>query len=165
MSDKTFELRLAREEGFRFTVDFGQDGVPDLVVDEPPPLGEGAGPNPTRLLAAAIGDCLSASLLFCLQKRRVPVEAMQGTVEGTVVRNEAGRLRVGGLRVRLEPTVSAEHRDRIERCLDVFEDFCIVTQSVRSGIDVEVTVEPRTGGEGVESADEVEPVPAAAGAE
>lgn len=147
MSDTRFQLRLTREERFRFTVDFGDDAIPDLVVDEPPPLGGGEGPNPARLLAAAIGNCLAASLLFCLQKSRVPVGAMRASVEGTIVRNDAGRLRIGEIRVRLEPTVPAEHRERIDRCIDTFEDFCIVTQSVRRGLDVDVAVRPRIGEE------------------
>jgi hypothetical protein len=30
----------------------------------------------------------------------------------------------------------------MRRCLELFEDFCVVTQSVRSGIAVDVSVEP-----------------------
>ena len=33
-------------------------------------------------------------------------------------------------------------RSRVERCLELFEDFCVVTQSVRNGIEVDVAVEP-----------------------
>jgi hypothetical protein len=31
----------------------------------------------------------------------------------------------------------------MRRCLELFEDFCVVTQSVRRGIDAEVAVAPR----------------------
>jgi organic hydroperoxide reductase OsmC/OhrA len=60
-----------------------------------------------------------------------------------MVRNQRGRLRIGGLKVRLAPDVRAEDRERIGRCLDLFEDFCIVTQSVREGLKVEVEVVPQ----------------------
>lgn len=40
-------------------------------------------------------------------------------------------------------TLRAADAAALGNCLDVFEDFCVVTQSVREGIDVEVTVEPR----------------------
>lgn len=30
----------------------------------------------------------------------------------------------------------------MRRCLELFEGFCVVTQSVRRGIDVDVAVEP-----------------------
>lgn len=38
-----------------------------------------------------------------------------------------------------------EDGERIGRCLELFEDLCVVTQSVRTGIDVQVAVEPKPG--------------------
>jgi hypothetical protein len=35
----------------------------------------------------------------------------------------------------------------INKCIELFEDFCIVTQSVRDGINVEVMVVDQTGKE------------------
>jgi uncharacterized OsmC-like protein len=141
---RRFELALTLGEGYAFTVDFGP-GIPALDTDEPPPLGAGAGPNPARLLGAAIGSCLGASLLFCLRKARVEVAGLRVNVDGELVRNEANRLRVGGVRVRLEPSLAGEPQppERLARCLELFESFCIVTESVRQGIDVSVAVEPQ----------------------
>lgn len=136
-----FTLRLDLQNGYAFTVQFDQPEVDDLLTDEPPPLGEGRGPNPARLLGAAVGNCLAASLLFCLRKARIEVAGLRATVRGSMTRNEDKRLRIAGLRVRLEPeTVRPEDQDRMGRCFDVFEDFCIVTESVRHGIPVEVQV-------------------------
>lgn len=150
-----FSITLDWQEGYEFSVDFGLEGVPDLVTDEPPPLGEGHGPNPARVLAAAVGNCMSASLKFCLDRAHLELEDLKTTVDGTIVRNEAGRLRVGSLRVRLEPTLEPADLERIGRCVEVFEDFCIVGQSVRQGIDVAVEVTPRAAtevaaGEGID---------------
>lgn len=139
---QTFRFSLRQEEDYRFVVDFDQPGVGPLVVDEPAPLGAGAGPSPTRLLGAAVGSCLSASLLFCMRKARLQPGAITTTVEGTVERNDRNRLRVTGLRVRIHPTLGEEDAARAGRCMDVFEDFCTVTQSVRDGIDIDVEVEP-----------------------
>ncbi|HEV2670509.1 MAG TPA: OsmC family protein [Gemmatimonadales bacterium] len=136
-----FEVGLTLRDGYTFTVDFPDGDVQPLVVDELPPLGEGNGPNPTRLLAAAIGSCLGASLLFCLRKARIEVSELRTTVEGTLVRNARGRLRIGRIGVRLAPELTAEQRTRMGRCLDLFQDFCIVTESVRDGIAVDVEVE------------------------
>ena len=141
MADERFEVALTLRDGYAFTVDFAAGEGAPLVVDELPPLGEANGPNPARLLAAAVGSCLSASLLFCLRKSRVEVSQLRTTVEGTIVRNERGRLRIGGIRVRLAPEVTPEQRERMARCLDLFQDFCIVTESVREGIAVDVQVE------------------------
>lgn len=142
MEDQGFSLEMTLRSGFELGVDFGEEGIPDLTVDEPPPLGEGAGPNPARLLGAAVGSCMSASLLFCLRRARIDVAELRTTVEGKLVRNEAGRLRIGELRVKIHPGVDPDDRARMERCLELFEDFCIVGQSVRQGIELHVEVEP-----------------------
>jgi len=133
---------LTREEGFRFRVRFDQDGMGELVTDEPPPLGAGQGPDPSRLLATAIGNCLAASLLFCLGKARLEVRGLEAAVETTIGRNPDGRLRIQKVDVRLVPTVSAEVKAQMGRCLGLFESFCTVTESVRRGIDVTVSVNP-----------------------
>ncbi|MDI3315256.1 MAG: OsmC family protein [Mycobacterium sp.] len=139
-SDATVTMELA--DGYRFHVDFGLPGVSPLIMDEPAPLGEQAGPNASRVLAAAVGNCLSASALFCLNRARVPVHRMRTTVTVSLTRSEAGRLRIGGLRVQIEPQVDDPDGGRVRRCLELFEDYCVVTQSVRNGIDVDVQVRP-----------------------
>ncbi len=140
--DRAFQVSLTLRDGFRMGADFGLPDVPPLQFDEPVPLGAGAGPNAARVLAAAVGNCLAASLLFCLHKARVDVSALRATVDATMARNERGRLRISDLRVRLEPVVPAEQHPRMQRCLAVFEDYCLVSQSVRQGIAVATAVEP-----------------------
>src|SRR5688572_25156086 len=103
-----FRIALEWEGGYEFTVDFAQPGVPTFTTDEPPPLGEGNGPNPARILAAAVGNCMSASLRFCLGCARLELLDLKTKVEGTIVRNERGRLRIGSLQVHLQPTVAPE---------------------------------------------------------
>jgi len=142
MEEKGLTLTLDLQKGYEFLVDFQQAGIPPLLMDEPPPLGEDHGPNAARILAAAVGNCLSASALFCLRKARVPVTGMRTTVQASLARNAQGRLRMGEIRVKIRPEVAPEDRDRMGRCLELFEEFCVVTQSVRGGIDVEVQVEP-----------------------
>jgi organic hydroperoxide reductase OsmC/OhrA len=143
-TNERFAVSLTLQEGYAFTVDFGEEHGPPLVVDEAPPLGRGRGPNPARVLAAAIGSCLGASLLFCLRKAHIEPVGLRTIVDGTFVRNEHGRLRIGKIEVHLDPQLAADQPERMSRCLELFEDFCIVTESVRAGIEVDVTVgEPR----------------------
>jgi uncharacterized OsmC-like protein len=140
-AEKEFDLTLRRLEGFKFDTEFDGPKMPNLLFDEPEPVGEDEGPNAARVLGAAVGNCLSASLLFCLQKARVTVEDMTTDVHGVVARNEEKRLRVSGLQVRIAATIPPEEQDRVERCLKVFEDFCIVSGSVRKGIEIDVEVD------------------------
>ena len=138
--EKPFSVSLTLDEGYAFDVDFEQPSVAALRMDEPAPLGAGSGPNAARLLAVAVGNCLSASLAHCLRKARVDVRGLRTTVEGTMVRNERGRFRIAELRVQLAPDVPSDQQERMRRCLELFEDFCIVTESVRQGIRVDVAV-------------------------
>lgn len=130
--------------GFRFRVDFEASGT-ELIMDEPEPLGEGTGPAASEALSAAVGNCLSASLLFCLRKGDVDPEELRTVVETRVGRNEDGRLRVESSDVTLHLELAPEDRDRAARCLEVFEDYCVVTGAVRQGIEVDVAVEDADG--------------------
>jgi len=123
----------------RFLADFEDDRMAPLALDEPEPLGQGSGPNASRLVAAATANCLAASLLFCLRKSRVDVRGLRAEVEARLTRNEKGRLRIGGLSVTLRPELG--EGGSLGRCPELFEDFCVVTQSLRQGIPVDVRIE------------------------
>jgi len=138
--DHSFSVEVQQVEDFKFTVDFGLDGVDDLLLDEPSPLGGGAGPNASRVLAAAIGNCLCASLLFCLRRARAEVSGIGARVSGSWVRNEEGRWRIKEMEVEINPSVEEEHASQLERCAEIFEQFCVASQSVRDGIEIKVKV-------------------------
>lgn len=133
-------VHLAQEDAYRFQITFDKAFTP-VVVDEPPPLGKDAGPNAARLLASAIGNCLAASLVFCLGKKGVKLSSgVAADVAMQIVRTPERRLRIGPVKVtlRLPEGVPAA---ALEECRGTFEDFCTVTASVRRGIDVDVTIE------------------------
>jgi uncharacterized OsmC-like protein len=67
MSAPVSVVYLRQVQDYQFDVEFATD-LPTWRVDEPPPLGQGQGPTPVQLLAAAVGNCLSDSLLFALRK-------------------------------------------------------------------------------------------------
>jgi uncharacterized OsmC-like protein len=145
MSDGTFRIDLEHMKNLQFKAHFDSPEGMTLVVDEPPGIGDNEGPNPARLVGTAVGDCLSASLLFCLQKSRVDVKSIKSRVEGRIVRNENKRLRIGGLDVTITIDTAADDAAKLQRCLDMFEDFCVVTASVRQGVPVQVTVQDPSG--------------------
>jgi organic hydroperoxide reductase OsmC/OhrA len=92
------------------------------------------------VLAAAVGNCLAASFTFCFRKVHLQIDDLTAHATAHVVRNEQGRFRVGGIDVTLEPELPEMDRGRFARCEALFEDFCVVTESVRRGIPVNVTV-------------------------
>jgi organic hydroperoxide reductase OsmC/OhrA len=141
MQETTSRVTLTWQKDLVFEVDFGLPSVQPLLVDEPPPSGSGKGPNASRLLGAAIGNCLSASMAFCLRKSKLDLKSLKSDVEVRIVRNEKGYLRVNHIKVDIHPELkSPEDIKRMDRCLQVFQDYCIVTESVRKGIPVEVNV-------------------------
>jgi uncharacterized OsmC-like protein len=139
MSDQTILVTLHQQQDYRFEVQF-EGGVPPLVADEPPPLGQSKGPSPVQLLAAAVGNCLSDSLLFALRKFKQAPEPMQCEVTAQVGRNPEGRLRVLSMQARLKLGVPAARLEHLDRVLTQFESFCTVTQSVGQGLPIAVEV-------------------------
>lgn len=136
----SFELNLEQLEGYEFKVGFDKASFPEWHTDEPPPLGQDKGPNPARVLAVAIANCLAASLVFCLSKKGEKVQGVKAKVQVETVRNEQKRLRIGAVNVTIQAPVDRESK-ALMACLDTFEDFCVVTQSVRAGMKVNVNVE------------------------
>ena len=68
------------------------------------------------------------------------VQELTAHVTTHVVRNDRGRFRINGIDVELTPVVGGGAGGRLERCGDLFEDFCTVTASVQHGIPVHVSL-------------------------
>lgn len=144
MSDSSIKVTLTQQQDYRFQVSFGGQ-VPDLLADEPAPLGTGLGPSPVQLLSAAVGNCLSDSLLFALRKFKQAPEPIRCEVTADVGRNTEGRLRVRTMTAELHLGVPREQLMHLDRVLDQFEAFCTVTQSVGQGIPIIVHVRDGNG--------------------
>lgn len=139
MSNEQVTVELAQQQDYRFDIQFGA-AVPNLIGDEPAPLGTGTGPSPVQLLCAAVGNCLSDSLLFALRKFKQTPEPIACEVTAEVGRNPEGRVRVLAMRAALTLGVPAASLEHLDRVLSQFEAFCTVTQSVGQGIPITITV-------------------------
>jgi uncharacterized OsmC-like protein len=142
---ETVSVTITQKQNYQFLVDFG-DAIPSLVADEPAPLGKGEGPAPTHMLLAAVANCLSASLLFSLQKFKQDAGGITTKATCIVDRNESNRLRVQQIDVAIQLGKEGAEFTHLDRVLGQFENFCTVTQSVQAGIPVKITV---TDGKGV----------------
>ncbi|MCJ7490483.1 MAG: OsmC family protein [Thermoplasmata archaeon] len=139
MNEKV-HTRLRRVDGYKFEIDFGEwDGK--ISMDEPEPLGEGTAPNAAMMLSSAVGHCLCASLLFCVGKSKGEAEDLSADVETSLVKNERGRWRIEGIKVLVKLQMDDENQKKTDRCRELFEDFCIVTASIRQGIKVDVNLD------------------------
>ena len=140
-ADMNFTIELEQLDGFEFRVRFDDPAGAELRVDELPPFGKGKGPNPARLVAAAVANCLAASLVFCLRNKfRGDPPRVSAKATGRIERNERGRHRIAGIDVVITLPDGPAPLPHLDRCLEQFEDFCIVTESIRRGIPVTVSV-------------------------
>lgn len=142
MTDRTaFHVTLQWTGRYQFLASFEdlEDRMP-LLVDEPPPLGDGHGPSAAALLAAAVGQSLAASLLLCLQKMRTAVAGLTTRVTVHLGPGDADRLQVERLSVELCPQVAEADVAHVARCQEVCEEFCAITAAVRRGLPVDVTL-------------------------
>ncbi len=139
MSD-TIGITLEQIDDYEFRVRFDKDTIADLATDLGEPLGKARGPNPEHLLNAAIANCLSASLVFALAKFKNKVQSVRATARARVGRNAENRVRVEQVEVNIALPGKAEDYAMLDRVLSQFENFCTVTESVREGIAVDLTV-------------------------
>jgi len=142
---ETASITITQKENYQFLVDFG-DAIPNLLVDEPAPMGAGSGPEPSQMLLVAAANCLSASLLFSLKKYGQDAGGITTTATCVVDRNENNRLRVLRIDVMIRFAQDGAGVKHLDRVLGQFEEFCTVSQSIQSGIPITVSV---TDGNGI----------------
>jgi uncharacterized OsmC-like protein len=137
------KVGISLEKGMIFKCDLGKMKVKDCYIDEEHPEEvDMLGPNPSRMLGTAILGRLSASFIFCLKKRNFNVKDLNAEAELTIARNEKGFWRVKKINVNIAPEIDdPETKKRADQCKKFFEDYCIVTQAVREGIEVEVNLD------------------------
>ena len=137
-------IRITQVADYVFTVDFSA-ALPALRTDESPPIGGGTGPFPEQLLISGVANCLCASLVFALGKFRQDAQGVAAEASCRVERNAEGRLRITGIDVRIQLGAAVTEMPRIDRVIAQFERFCTVSESVKAGIPVAVTVADRDG--------------------
>lgn len=140
----TVSITVTQQNNYQFLVDFGA-ALPQLLADEPAPLGEGAGPSPGHMLLAAVANCLSSSLYFALQKFKQDAGGITTTATARIDRNEQNRLRVLDIAVTIRLGKGGAEISHLDRILAQFEPFCTISQSVRHGIPVSVAIEDGQG--------------------
>ena len=136
----SIRLVLEQEGPYAFRIEFDGTTLEALHTDEPAPLGAGAGPNPSALLLAGVANCLAASLVFALRKFKNTPRPIRAEITANKERNAEGRWRIPRAQVVITLADKAASLEHFERVLEQFEQFCIVTQSVRDGIAVDVAI-------------------------
>jgi uncharacterized OsmC-like protein len=130
VGEKELEISFDKPDSCKFT------------VEAPTELGgKGKAPDPNRMLAAAVGSCLTMSLLLNLQGFKPGPKELNTKVKYTIGLGEQGLPRFKSIDVEIKPVFSGAVRaEFLKRITDNFQKFCTVTESVRKGIPVNVIV-------------------------
>lgn len=134
-----------------FKSKLGLESLKELVVDESLDVnqGEKIGPDAATLLGLGVVSCLSASFIFCLNKRKLTLDDLEAKAEISFKENEKKVMRIEKIKVNLMPkTGDPSVLKRVKQCMKelksghrLFEESCIITASVREGIDVDVSID------------------------
>ncbi|MFX1441926.1 MAG: OsmC family protein [Promethearchaeota archaeon] len=148
--EENVTVDMILEKDLIFKVNLAHNKLKELFIDES--MSEKSqmwGPDAAQLLAMALLGCLNASFLFCLNKRNLTVDDLEAHAEISFKKIEKGYTRVDKINVKIVPkTTDPVTLKRINQCIKkmkngnmFFEETCIITESVRQGIEVNVDVE------------------------
>ncbi|MBD3254334.1 MAG: hypothetical protein GF383_04535 [Candidatus Lokiarchaeota archaeon] len=143
-------IDMVLEEDLIFKSTFSYKKLQSLYIDENIEKKDDLwGPDAAQLLGMAVTGCLCASFVFCLSKRGLSVDNLDAHAEVSFRKTDKNYTRIKDIKVKLVP--KANNKDtlkRIKQCMKeikgehmFFEETCIITPSVRDGIDIKVDVE------------------------
>lgn len=143
MSDELkTRVNLKLEEQMLFKCDLGQNKMHNIYIDERQRKEtDKIGTSPAKLLGLSLLGCLAASFEFCLRKRDFSIKDLDGTAEVIIARNEKGFWRVKKIDIDIIPLVDdPKMRKRADQCKKFYEQFCIISESLRKGFEVNVNL-------------------------
>ncbi|MFW9998677.1 MAG: OsmC family protein [Candidatus Hodarchaeota archaeon] len=137
------KVSLKKEEEMIYRCDLGGIKMQSLYIDESRKnIKEKIGPSPAKLLALSILSCLSLSFEFCLQKTGFILSDLNGSAEVIIARNDKDFWRIKKIDVNIEPIIkNPEMRKRADQCQRFFEQYCIISESLRKGIEINVNLD------------------------
>lgn len=94
------------------------------------------------MLALSVLGCLAASFAFCLGKKNFLLSDIEGKAVITSKRNEKGFWRLNKIDIKLNPKIdNPKMRKKADQCQKIFEQFCIISESLREGIEINTNFE------------------------
>ena len=116
----------------------------EIALDYPVHLGGHEGrSNPEELLMQAVAGCYILTLISVAERRRVPIQNVEVTAEGEVIRQAGGTLKFISIRLRPRITLAGADDAQQAAARDLAhkaETYCPISNAIRG--NVEITVEP-----------------------
>jgi uncharacterized OsmC-like protein len=137
--EKICDVELKHKEDCQFDVRFRtKEG--DLLMDKPFQVGVGYGPEAVTMLTMSTTYCMTASLNYYLKKARVEPTTLRARGHVDMRLTEEKFRRVKGMEIDIRIEVTEKERKRLERALERFTDFCIISESIRGSFPITVRV-------------------------
>ncbi len=136
------KVGLKLQENMLFKCELGNVKMQDLYIDERnKKKHEKIGPSPIKLLALSVLSCLAACFEFCLQKKGFTLSDLDGRAEVTFLRKDKDFWRIKKIDVDILPKIdNLEMRKSIAQCKGLFEQHCIISESLRKGMEINVNL-------------------------
>lgn len=74
-------MKISYIDGYKFAIE--NRGI-ELIADQRPPKGQGAGLEPAELLGASLGSCVAFYAIDYLHRNKLPVEGFRVDLEWTL---------------------------------------------------------------------------------
>ncbi|MFX1501576.1 MAG: OsmC family protein [Promethearchaeota archaeon] len=141
--EKKSKVELKLEEKMLFRCNLGKLKMDDLYIDErKEKRNDRIGPSPVKLLGLSVLSCLAASFEFCIEKKNLFLSDLEGRAEVTVARNTNKFWRIKKIDVEIVPKIdNPELLNRVNQCKKLFEQYCIISESLKKGIEINVNLE------------------------
>jgi len=148
--EENTKIRIKLDKDLIFKSNFDFEKTKEIFIDETlDKSGKLIGPDAASLIGMAITSCLSASFLFCLYKRNLSLDDLEAHADISFFQNDKGYTRIRKIDIKIVPkTEDPDVLKRIKQCIRemrsgdmYFEETCIITPSVKEGININVEVD------------------------
>lgn len=100
-----------------------------------------AGPSPMEALLMSLGGCMGIDIQAILEKGRIPIEALEVSMEGDRAGSLPKRFTAVRMTVRIQGPEEGD-LPKVERAVQLSRDkYCSVFHSLQSDLDVDIQVE------------------------
>lgn len=148
--EENTKVSIKLKEEMIFQLQNTYKNLDSLLIDETlEDQKEKIGPDAASLLGMAVISCLSASFIFCMNKRNLTLDDLEAKADISFKEPKPGYKRIDSIDVKIIPrTNDDEVLKRVKQCIKeiksghmFFEEGCIITPSIRDGINIQVHIE------------------------
>lgn len=134
------KVSLTYSENLHFKASVRQFSKID--IDEPESFhGTDLGPSSVEYFLIGIAGCLVTTFAYCFQRRQIGLNDLKITADGKISHiGTKRRLRLVTVDIEIHFALKDNNspKEKVNRCIKEFKEFCVVTQSIQNGFPINV---------------------------